>query len=91
MNMQFSDQIALLSFYINQNYVQPQNYNKYYFIVYIYEEPNGRVIDEVWNKGTAFPDTKYYYGEPDHSKKILYIFSIVTTGDNCFLFVFLNQ
>ena len=27
-------------------------------------------MDEIWNKGTSFPDTKYYYGEPDHSKKI---------------------
>ena len=29
-------------------------------------EPSGRVMDEIWNKGTSFPDTKYYYGEPDH-------------------------
>lgn len=29
-------------------------------------------MDEIWNKGTSFPDTKYYYGEPDHSKNILF-------------------
>ncbi|CAB4005826.1 Thioredoxin domain-containing 12, partial [Paramuricea clavata] len=29
-------------------------------------EPSGRVMDEIWNKETSFPDNKYYYGEPDH-------------------------
>ncbi|XP_046849923.1 uncharacterized protein LOC124443513 [Xenia sp. Carnegie-2017] len=27
-------------------------------------EPSGKVMDHIWNKGTSFPDTKYYYGEP---------------------------
>jgi hypothetical protein len=42
----------------------------YYLNLFSYQEPSGRVIDEIWNKGTSFPDTKYYYGEPDHSKRI---------------------
>lgn len=27
-------------------------------------------MDEIWNKETSFPDTKFYYGEPDNSKRI---------------------
>lgn len=56
-----------------------------------YKEPSGRVIDEVWNKGTSFLDTKYYYGEPDHSEKTINIFSMVTVGESLSFLPFLNH
>ncbi|XP_046850918.1 uncharacterized protein LOC124444366 [Xenia sp. Carnegie-2017] len=31
----------------------------------LFAEPSGRVMDEVWNEGTAYPHVKYYYGEAD--------------------------
>ena len=27
-------------------------------------------MDHIWNKGTSFPDTKYYYGEPKNSMNL---------------------
>ena len=56
-----------------------------------YKEPSGRVIDEVWNKGTSFLDTKYYYGEPDHSEKTINIFSMFTVGETFSFLQFLNH
>ena len=30
--------------------------------------PEGKVIDEIWNKGTKHPHVKYYYSSPQECK-----------------------
>lgn len=49
-------------------------------MVFLSKEPSGRVMNEVWNEGTAFPHVKYYYGEADESmfKDFVFVHLIIT-------------
>lgn len=43
-----------------------------YFTVFslfsIFQDPEGKVIEPIWNEGTKYPHTKYYYPTAEQSK-----------------------